>query len=173
MVTYLEVVHAKYDTHEPDPERENDWDNTWEYDIDGFLVKEGERSYYDFVLPREVKSGDTLYMVSVIYSTGDSFHYETGCREFVEVFDTYEEAVALQKQIEQNEKDYAEDCRNEHVKGYKRKAQPITFLRNGESVTITAGSWQSYFGGMDYVDVDSYTVYASKEEIPSRGYTRY
>jgi hypothetical protein len=49
-----------------------------------------------------VKSGDTVYVVWVQYSTGDTFSHSEGHGTIVGVYKTYDEAKEVQQKIETN-----------------------------------------------------------------------
>ena len=104
--------YLKVDYHsDTDITRPSDPDDKWDADdlahsqsINGYQIHTNSKGSWNFVLNKEPKIKQPFYLVYVNYSTGDSFHRETGCIEFVDVFESEKDADAL---VDILDKDYS------------------------------------------------------------------
>ena len=92
------------------------------------------------------RKGMQVFLVTVRYTTGDTFGYTSGNYKFVACYDNAEDAYALAKEIEDNSKDNG---------GYKYSFKPKTPYTEDE---LYCGSWTGYFEHLECVDVEGFTV---------------
>jgi hypothetical protein len=93
----------------------------------------------------EVKPGDTLYLVIVRYSTGNTFTNISGAWHIAEVLKDREKAYEIEKQIWQDYNLY-KNHRYDHKKLKK------------ESVYSGYKPWSGYFEDLESVEVESFIV---------------
>lgn len=146
--------------------REANRDDEWDRDdiahftsIEGaIIVPERTTRFYDIETCFEVKDSDIVFLVYGNYDTGDSFHRECGCIEYVDVYKTIEKAYAAVKKL------------NEHYKKYKTAhdysiGEENTFsceiIRENDSKILFGVPWTGYFERLNDIDVKSIIV--SKE----------
>lgn len=99
--------------------------------IHGFRVVTTKDGYFDFVVAEPLR--DSYYLVCVEYSTGDSFHHETGRMALVALLETREGA------------DTVIDAIRRHPKNYS-----FTVAVEGQSLTIST-EWVGYFERIEAV----------------------
>lgn len=147
-------MYFKLDTEEDksgwsDPGTGN-WDHSYEEDIDETIVGISEAEdgkYWDVALfpgEAEPKLDDRVHIVTVVYSTGDSFGSTSGCTEHVFAFTDAEKAFKLQDLLK---------------KDYKDKPE-YNFGKGGNSfdfygVKINAYTWKGYFERVQRVEITS------------------
>ncbi len=124
------------------------WDNDdlcWEHTIRGFKVV-NKKDYWDFVLDKNPK-GKTLYLVYVLYNTGDSFHREENVICLIGLYEHDKDAYTVADAIK---RDYDESSNN-----YKTKFNPIDVKLPKKKVkeTISVASWKGYFESLTSVEV--------------------
>lgn len=97
----------------------------------------------DISVPFDIDPYRYYYLVSVIYSTGDSFNHNKGEIDYIEMYEEEEMAIATKKAIEV---------------AYKSKDKEdrygVDILNNsGVSYRISA-SWVGYFESLEEVRID-------------------
>lgn len=144
----MNTIHVAVDyTEEVEVTRQGDPDDRWDADdlhssvtVNGLRVVPDD-STWEFVLVPPI--ANPYYLVSVKYSTGDSFHHESGLRAFVSLVSSMKDAKLIKKAIEQNDND---------VYGFD-----VT-LSNGTKHHVDAGQWYGYFESMDGVFIDRFDI---------------
>lgn len=140
--------------------------------------------YPDCAGPFLALSRDEMYIVSVIYSTGDSFGYDHGRGlEHVAVFKTLEKANRYARQIEayaaleNSYNSFDKKSLHKHIKeislpphelgklkdkneGWVLKdiSAGLVFLNENDEPIETSTPWYGYFENLDYVNVSAHTV---------------
>lgn len=118
--------------------RESDTTDPWDKDdveynhtIFGFEV-EPDGMYWDFIMSNNPK-GKTLYLVYVLYNTGDSFSRSDNCIELIGLYEDLEDAVKVQTAIEKDSN--------------KTTYTPLTvdLPKKGVTETIGVSTWRGYF----------------------------
>lgn len=140
------------------------------YDIRGVYLN---NAFPDITACFPVAVGVSVFLVYVVYSTGDSFgHDADGKIVFVDVFTTKEKAEACATAIsehakwskrdrfwkpltKQQRKELDKKYADEYTVGYVRE--------NGETCSLHC-SWNGYFDSLSYANVESFTI-ASKTTI--------
>jgi hypothetical protein len=143
--SYTEVVRER------DPDEEWDADDTsTSNNVYGFKVAESnsKNQIVDIVVDYEIKPDKTYYLVSVIYSSGDSFSHHTGNIDYIMLYDNLEMAEATKKIIEDS---------------YKRKDKEQSYSveilnNNGELFIISSSCWVGYFETLEEVKIDCITL---------------
>lgn len=126
---------------------------TWSAPTSCKIVTDTARygSEYDEV-PDTVKPGDTIYMVWVQWSSGDSFGQDDGANhEVIGFYQTAELAEQARKAVD-------DECRTGYSfeQGGNRVLVPL-FDGSGTREQYT-GSWKGYFESLDHVDVQAMIV---------------
>lgn len=90
----------------------------------------------------DIDPNKTYYLVSVIYSTGDSFNHHEGKIDYIEMYETAEQAMETKKTIEEkyNKKDkedrYGVDIKNNAGTSYRISASWVGYFERLEEVRI-------------------------------------
>lgn len=157
---YPLVVHYEQYT---EITRERDYEDEWDNDdvahsvsIFGIETPTKEETYTDITVPFKVVSEKNYYLVYVTYSTGDSFHQESGCVEFIDVFETREKAENLARII----KDHYQFCDNEQRWNDKKTKPPKGYnqfsleYQNEEGKNLNCHvHWTGYFERLESIDI--------------------
>lgn len=111
------------------------------------MITDKEKSYWDVITSFDVKKGDTIFLVSAIYSSGDSFGRSTGNIEYVGAYQTKEFAEKVRKYILHDYERYLGDksCRQE----YKIEV---------DDEVIYTSAWIDYFETLNSVEIDKLVV---------------
>jgi hypothetical protein len=101
----------------------------------------------------DVKPGDWVFMVTVTYTTGNSFGTQSGSKTLAAVLLDADKAFQLADAIKahENKINSSEWKRTPHT--WEEKAY-IEF----DGQKISAGDWTGYFESIDYVNVDRVAV---------------
>lgn len=156
--TGVRIKYSQYTevTRDADPEDEWDQDDlAHDVSIDGFEVVD---KYPDILCPFKIDPDKTYYLVAATYSTGDSFHHETGLKSFVAMFQTEEEAKHACKLIRAHYNIYEYDNNNyfdktkeiEKPAGYEEYG--LVVPNNGVNMHVSS-DWTGYFESLEAVDV--------------------
>lgn len=120
----------------------DEWDRddtytTWY--VQGAKIGDG---YKSCPYPDELKVGDAVYCVYVVYSTGDSFGIDDhGRLEFISVHKNKDLAQKNANEIERKS-------------GYNADAGPIIIEHDdGTKITMRYVPWDGYFENFEYVEV--------------------
>lgn len=136
-------------TTQTETTREADPNEPWASDdlshthsFDGYNVYPvNEKKYWDFIFKTAPKKSD-LYLVYVLHSAGNSFHYEEGCCCFVGLYSNLEDAIKVRVAIKQNAD------KNESMQ------IPIK-LSDGSIENIYTGTWNGYFERFESVNIET------------------
>jgi hypothetical protein len=148
-MTDIRIINNRYTEilKERDPNEEWDGEETvTSNDIEGFEIVTPEDKYKTVDLPVsfEIDPKRTYYLVSVIYSTGDSFNRHDGEVDYIELYESSAMANATKKMIENSYK--AKD---------KEERYSIEILNNeGVMYQISSSAWTGYFERLEEVRVD-------------------
>lgn len=148
-----------YSTGGYDPEDEWSRDSTsttWTAPSYCKIIKGDERHYVSDteLVPASVQVGDTIFMVWVQYSTGDSFGYDSGySHEIIGLYKDSKLANQAAEAIREDNRDKPDYSFND---GGNQVMVP-TFDGTSERPQRTGG-WKGYFEGLDFVEVSSLTV---------------
>lgn len=121
----------------------SDWPNYEDTVIDFYLTKcvldkdKADWSNAPIDVDFPVKRGDTVYVVVVRYGTGDSFSHTTGNHHIWGVFQTGEQAIA------------AEDEINREYKAYKGDKNQY----NNEKKDWEYRPWMGYFEHLEDIEI--------------------
>lgn len=137
---------SSYVTREGDPNEQYDGDDVDNsHSIYGFKLA---KSYGgDITLTYEPQFDRDYFLLYYLWSTGDSFSYESGKIEFVDLYETSEEAELAKKKIEQHY-----ETRN--TPGNKRTNGPIIKYSNGTKAELTV-PYYGYFESLESVEVQT------------------
>lgn len=93
----------------------------------------------------EIKPDKTYYLVSVIYSTGDSFSHHSGKIDYIELYESLEMAEATKKMI-----------LDSYALKDKEESYSVEILNNsGTAYKISSSSWVGYFESLEDVQIDA------------------
>lgn len=143
-------LRVEYDSY-TDVTRHADPDERWDADdlahgqnIHGYSI--GNEKTYGEVFPVNGKpdKNKTYWLVYVNYSTGDSFHCETGCICFVDVLEDANDAEYLARVLEDDSK----------KDNYDYKPLKVKFP-SGMEKEICTSTWKGYFESIEDIHVES------------------
>jgi len=118
-----------------------DRDDTFTYhNINGIELSD---EYGDIPVPDDFRISGPMYLVYVIYSTGDSFGYDSHAgEEYIGVYKDREIAQETANKIKEDYKNNKEDFNH------------ITLLDSvGNEFQQYTGAWKGYFDNLEYVEV--------------------
>jgi len=92
------------------------------------------------------RKGMKVWLVTVRYTTGDTFGHSSGNYKFIACYDNGEDAESLAQEINANSKDRG---------GYQYSFKPKTPYVEDE---LYCGAWTGYFESLDNVQVDGFTI---------------
>jgi len=135
--TYRDVIrHAKCSQWDAD-------DVSYNTTVKGIRVA-GSKQHHEFTVPFEPVPGVTYYLVVVTYNTGDSFHREDGCTEFVSMWTTSAGA------------DRAAQAILEHYRTFRENKVSYSYkieLEGAREPAELFATWCGYFERMTSVEV--------------------
>lgn len=145
-------------TRERNPDDEWDQDDTRAWtDVQGLEIAEDARMA-DLAIPFEPEEGESLYLLSVTYSTGDSFSRSEGLFDAIAAYRTEEKALRAAATIEAHS--------DREGGAWRYHALPLE-AEDG-SLFQASVSWIGYFESLDGVNVDKLKVQdARKPKIRS------
>lgn len=147
MPTFLRVNSERHEYVTREGDRDDEWDrddtaSDWTF-RNVYIVD--EKSNWDLVLPFDVKEGDDVWVVSAVYSTGDSFgRDDRACVEYIDGFLDKHKARACARAIEASRKSY--DDRTEKNAEWIRE--------DGSEAKLDYVPWNGYFESLDDVNCD-------------------
>lgn len=131
---------------EADPDQEWDGDDLAHYySVEGWTAQNKDSYGTTFPMEGKIDKNKTYWLVYVIYSTGDSFHRESGCFEAVHVFEDANDADALAEALK---KDY------ENKDDYNYEPLNVN-LPSGREIEVYTGTWKGFFESLEGVHVES------------------
>lgn len=149
---YLKFNEEHTCTHSySSPERYGDWSQDYDFDppTRAWQVDKGTYGSYPYVGPEPTK-GDTLYVIYVVWSSGDSFGSDSkGSYEILCVNNNRDRAYANLAKLNGDHKkqlDYS-------VSGN----QVLLDLDDGTTMKVYTGSWKGYFESLDTLDIATVT----------------
>ena len=146
------IINRAITDYGENPDPDDPWSRSstsQENYIEGIALLQGR--YGDLYVPFKPVHDQDYYLVSVVYSTGDSFGTDDGQIEFVDLFQTLEKAEALVQLIEQ---DYKQNPNFEHGKPYETKNR-IAYKRDDDTEGfVHTSTWKGYFEHLTDVRVD-------------------
>ena len=149
---YIAINHQQYSDITREATRD-EWDaddTSTTHSFNGYRIIPTDEKYWDFILPFNPNKKD-LYLVNVIYSSGDSFHRDDGCLCMVSLVDNCEDAVKIRDAIKKdNDTKDRHDCKSSQLK---------VKLSNGKVEDIYCGTWQGYFESVKSVDIETLNFY--------------
>lgn len=127
-----------------------DYDYSWyeyhEYSYHGLtVVKDGYSDVSLFPGEVEPQFGDSVYVVYVAYSTGDSFGHEEGVREHLWAFTDQDRATRFCTVITNDAKEAPD---------YDYEGKPLNF----EGVPVNTNTWKGYFEHFRVCDFETLTL---------------
>lgn len=132
--SYQEVIRECDHTDEWDRD-----DTREEHEILG-IEKVDKKGYRDLTVAFKVEKDRPYYLVYVLYDTGDSFGRDENRIEFVDLYQSKENAEALKKLIEEN---HAE-CHDNDEYSFEKRHSLKYKNEEGNEVTFSK-SWEGYF----------------------------
>jgi hypothetical protein len=144
-IHYIKVIDDSFVTVEEEGTNEEygprDCTHTSHY-IEG--IKEvSEQEGWDLVVPFKPEPRKQYFLVYCLYTTGDSFGWDSGIIEFIGLYEDRDLADATKKRIEN------------HYKDAKKRDSPVeVYNSKGELYSISA-PWIGYFESLDDVVVES------------------
>lgn len=115
-------------------------DIAWSIIIRGFMLSE-EQYDYDFIMPAPDK--EEYYLVYARYSTGSSFHHETGKVCLVSLMEHFDDAKAIVDAIDND------------VKTENRQPLKVKLPVLGKVEDVYTGTWKGYFESLESVEIET------------------
>ena len=129
-------------------EQFGEWGVTHNISITGLkLVKKGS-----FSPTFEVDKSSSYYLVSALYSTGDSFGCETGIPHWIELFDSIEEATLFESHL--NTYDELKRLKNDYYSS-------LTPSKKKQKIGNLTFKLLEFFDTFDSADTENYDGYSS------------
>jgi hypothetical protein len=126
----------------PARESYSSWSREYSFEVKSVNLEAGSRYETEtFTIPGNVKSGDTVYVLSMIYSDGDSFGNSTGHGEVIWVFTN--EKVALEA---------------DKIWSSSNKAYSVEFPIEDGTIVKLSNPALGYFNNISYMNVESFLV---------------
>lgn len=123
------------------------------------LTRARDDEYSNLAYNLELDSGDSAWLVFVIYSTGDSFGNDDGqCLMPIALFDSCEKAERCVVKIEKNEKDY----QTEKLKR-SMDAWTVEYRDNCGIKRSFSAAWRGYFESLDSIEVEQVKVLSARQ----------
>lgn len=146
-MSYLKIIdNIECDSSYESSGEYGSWDRSYSHSIDGIEIVD-EKSHYDLVREDIVTDGETLYIVVVQYSDGDSFGNSSGNIEYVDSFRTLEAARKCLKAVQDSESKYDKPSKKfEYV------------LDNGSLCSTQYPAWVGYFNSLEDVYIKELVV---------------
>ncbi len=148
----IKVVANDYTdvTDEADPEEDWSSDSTSStHDILG-LQQVNNLEHFDITIPFDLEPNVPYYLVYGLYSTGDSFHSETGVIEYIDVFKSLEAAKLCQELLE------------EHYRTIDKvsfeKASSCELIHDDGTIYKFYVPWNGYFENLESIDIQGVFV---------------
>lgn len=109
MSTEIHIINNSHREITKERNSKKEWDNEESIstnEIKGFEIISPEDNWktVDLTVFFDINPEKTYYLVSVIYSTGDSFNHHKGKIDYIELYEKYEMALATKKIIEKSYK---------------------------------------------------------------------
>lgn len=144
----------KYESYTREPNPNDSWDRGDTYTshhVNGIVVLDDDqlknkRSWWTLDTKLDVKPGDDVYLVWVVYNTGSTFGTAEGNVKYVDIFTDKEEAYDCVKAINNH---YTNHQEAKHLARRRGRPSPedewnVAYTHNGGVKTIWA-SWNGYF----------------------------
>lgn len=135
-VNYTSICTNSYH----DGEQYGDWSEDWDFYVDDVSLRAKGSSYDKY--PIEAEVGDTIYVLYVRYSDGDSFGHASGKGMIVYASEDLDEITRLRDAYEDNVKD--DYC--------------VSFEFETSHGTLRVSVENDYFGGHDSSEIKSFIV---------------
>ena len=145
---YLKVNNEIWTSSKSEGVRYGWWKKFQENNITGIEIVP-EEEYYDLAIDFEVKPNDIVYLVTVQYSSGDSFGNSRGNISYIGVWLTKEKAELAKTTILSHYEAYKDD-----------RKQPELTLISETGIEWKDGfpSWLGYFEHIEQVEVHTLEV---------------
>ena len=149
MNTEISIINEHNTIVTKERDSRTEWDNRVTIStnkIEGFKVIEPDEEWgtVDLIVPYEIDSDKTYYLVSVIFTDGDSFNKNAGQIDYVDMYEDAKIANATKKSIENSYKD----------KNEKDSHSVEIFTNDGTAYKISSNNWTSYFNSLEEVRID-------------------
>lgn len=139
---------------------EDEWDADdiqYQNDIKGIRAV-GENDWHDFAVGFEIDDNNCYYLLYGVYDTGDSFHVEEGRTEYVQLYESREDAEADLKRIEDHAHlNYRIDNIRWESKADQKKLKAMSKIHSPWSVELSWGwfhvPWNGYFEQFQDADI--------------------
>lgn len=141
--------------------RDDDLDSSWT--VEGLEIRS---RYPDVTVPAIVAPGDTVYLVYVVYSTGDSLsrHYN-GSMTYIDCFTTAAKAEAAANRIRDHDEWASRGTGASRSKrGIKTdncdfsEKRTVDIVREDGTLLSVYASWNGYFESLSYVECQPFTI---------------
>lgn len=120
---------------------EGSWDYTWwennYFEVWGVsLNKDDIYNFETFDVCFDVVEGETVHVLYMIYSTGDTFGHSRGNGEILWVFKDFDKAEAAAKSLRENENSYSIDILDEENNFVRLNNPGSGYFERIEQITI-------------------------------------
>jgi hypothetical protein len=109
-ILILDNEHTEITREATQPQWDAD-DTSSTHSIQGFKVVT-DKGHYTFMVPFKIQPERAYYLVYVLYSTGDSFHNEDGCINFIDMFENEHFANKVRRAIQDDYNKYGKETDN-------------------------------------------------------------
>jgi len=144
----IEIIDESYGETIREPQEDDNWDrgdSSTDHNITGFRAAPEETSrYYDLIVPYEPEFDTTYYVLYAVYTTGDSFGYDSGAGIEYIGFYTKDELAVAKANLHKIET-------NKNTEGFSIKLK----TPDGGKTFDQHTPWVGYFESLDYADITS------------------
>lgn len=121
-------------------EEYGDWSTEYEYNITGvYLSKPEHRDFDELGVTSKVEVGDTIYIVYMIFSSGDTFGTASGMGETIWAFTNLSAAIKCCQEINKNDSEYTIEFLDDEGQTIKFSNPAAGYFENMHSCEIYHG----------------------------------
>jgi len=147
MKQYIQISKNDYcqTLREADPNERYDGDDICHNHVIHGFYSVKEKECWDFVLDVE-ELHSRLYLVYVLYDTGDSFHSEENCIELIGVYSNIEDVLVIEEAIELDHRKYKK------TKEHDYNPMKVLLPKSNKIQEISTCTWKGYFETFNTVE---------------------
>ncbi len=144
----IKILNDMVHNRKESDEEYGDWSAKTIHHITG-AVKVKEKEYFNLEVNDNFLNKE-VYLLYIIYSSGDSFGTGSGNIEYLDVFENYDKALEVKKIIE-------EDCEQNPI--YTSEASNLFYTKeNGNMVKIPTDIYKGYFEHLESVNIQKIII---------------
>ncbi len=151
----IKILDEEYGESEGPYEEYGEWSSETNHNIKG-AVKVKENEYFDLEVSDDLLNKN-VYLLYILYGSGDSFGESSGNIEYIDVFKSKDKAEEVQRIIEEDYKvkpDYT----------FEPGSMDLFYTKdNGNKAKIPTSVYKGYFENLESVNVEKISIKLVKE----------